>query len=179
MTQLTVTIKDKVANDLNEPDIGTAFRQIEQWAKEPVNALVQPPRIRYYRSLGFSTSTSTTTFIFDALAWDNTANAYDNATGKFTCPYSGYYGVQSIVGASSSAAGQYIGLQIMHNATIDATTGTITPSAGLALWTQIQSEVLCISGDTLYLDWYSSTTGLTGGTGYAHTFLIIEYRGQQ
>lgn len=125
------------------------------------------------RVAGYGTSTTVLTY-----GWDTTIYGTNWSGSSFVCPYAADYLCISQVGFSSTAAGQWYNIRLVH--TSGATTALVAWNgtsnatvAGAAMVAQVQDIVPCKAGDTLYIQHNCSTNGLQGYVGAAQAYFSV------
>lgn len=128
-------------------------------------------RGRMHRAGAHQTSTTVTTFVFDTVDYGSN---WSGAT--FLCPYAADYLCMAQVTFYPTAANQWLNIRLVRSsagvATLMAWRGTDNVASGL-IPVSVQDVVPCKAGDTLYIQWNSSTTGLNGAPGSYYEWFSV------
>jgi hypothetical protein len=142
---------------------GTDIRRFS--APTPSN----PVHARACRVAAYATSTSLLTY-----GWDTISFGTGFAGGIYTCPINGDYIVAVQIGFTSTGAGQWCAMHLVHNSTALVWTGT-TASTGAneAQLAQLSEVVPCAAGDILFINHYYSTNGCAGLVGSMYAYMTV------
>ena len=155
---LFISLKEKVANALQNQDLGNIFRQIENYINSPQQVI----------SCGYTRATAWTTILgpFTALAYDNLVwdrfKLYNPSTGVFTPNVGGVWHFDMFGGAGSTAVAQVFEAAL---GVIAYGSPGISVVAGNPLWSMLSITVSLAKGQAVTSGYSCSTTGLTGLTG--------------
>jgi len=144
----------------------TAMTDVRQFCQADPQKMA---RGRMHRNAAYTTSTALYTYGFDAIDYGS------NWSGStFVCPYAGDYICMSQVGFTSTAAGQWYNMRLVHNTTLVAWNGTSNATvAGAVMVTQVQDVVPCKQGDTLFIQHNCSTNGCNGAVGAYYAWFTV------
>jgi len=130
--------------------------------------------MRAYRTTAFSIPGSFTTFIMDTEDYD-TLDAYNIATGIFTCPLAGRYSINFQIAAQAVAVGQNIQAYLRRNTVIMGRGVAYAVTASAVVYNQINDSMTCAVGDQI--DVQVGGSPLTGNVAAGATRIVIDFLG--